>query len=82
MLSSAQHESLVEIIGSEQADLVALARAVNSRWLSDDEVRELNAVLFAVFMEHLGPDSEPDATGRAADDLVGLIEMQRESFFR
>jgi hypothetical protein len=78
-----QHQRLVEIVRRHRPELLTLARdEVNTRWLTDDEAHSLSDVLLAVFLDHLGDADEPDAEAAAADDLVGLVEMQREAFFR
>jgi hypothetical protein len=60
-----------------------LARhAINARWLDDDECEALTSALLNVFTTHLGPDDEPDAYGAKADDLIGLIEMQRRGYWQ
>lgn len=56
--------------------------AVNARWLDDDECETLTSALLDVFTSHLGPDDEPDAYAAKADDLIGLIEMQRPGYWQ
>jgi hypothetical protein len=82
-LTRAEHETLIEIIAREAPDRLPLARhAVNARWLDDDECETLTSALLDVFTSHLGPDDEPDAYAAKADDLIGLIEMQRPGYWQ
>jgi hypothetical protein len=63
-------------------DLLRLASdSVNHRWLSDEECEALSRVALDEFLAHLGPDDEPDQAGVEADDLLGVIEMQRRGFW-
>ena len=81
-LTSAQHRLLIALVEQRAPDLRALATdAVNRRWLSDDECESLARVALDELLAHLGPDDEPDRQGVEADDLVGLIEMQRRSYW-
>jgi hypothetical protein len=82
-LTRAEHDTLVEIIAREAPDHLALAQhAVNARWLDDDECETLTGALLNVFTAHLGPDDEPDTYGAKADDLIGLIQMQRPGYWQ
>lgn len=81
-LTSRQHLRLIRLVERRASDLRALATdAVNQRWLSDDECKALSRVALDEFLAHLGPDDEPDREGVEADDLLGVIEMQRRSFW-
>ena len=81
-LTSVQHRWLIALVQRRAPDLRALATdAVNQRWLSDDECEALSRVALDEFLAHLGPDDEPDREGVKADDLLGVIEMQRRSFW-
>jgi len=81
-LTTAQHDRLVRIVERRAPALLPLARdAVNKRWLSDEEVEALAGVALAEFLDHLGPDDEPDREGVEADNLLGVIEMQRRSYW-
>jgi hypothetical protein len=81
-LTRAEHETLIDIIGREKPELLPLARdAVNTRWLDDAECEALTSTLLNVFLAHLRPDDEPDRYGATADELTGLIEMQRPSYW-
>jgi hypothetical protein len=81
-LSSRQHRLLVELVRRRAPSLLQLATtAVNRRWLTDDEAAGFSQVALDEFLEHLGPDSEPDREGVAADDLMGDIEKQRRGFW-
>lgn len=80
-LTSSQHLRLIKLVEGRAPDLRALATdAVNQRWLSDEECEALSRVALDEFLAHLGPDDEPDREGVEADDLLGIIEMQRRSF--
>lgn len=80
-LTAAQHRRLVGIVERRAPDLVSLANQVNSRWLSDAECEALSRVALNEFLAHLGPDDEPDQAGADADELVGVIEMQRRGYW-
>ncbi len=81
-LTSSQHLRLIKLVERRAPDLKALAiDAVNQRWLSDDECGALSRVALDEFVAHLGPDDEPGREGVEADDLLGVIEMQRRSFW-
>jgi hypothetical protein len=56
--------------------------AVNKHWLSEEECEDLSRVVLAELLHHLGPDDQPDRNGAEADDLLGVIEMQRRSYWR
>jgi hypothetical protein len=81
-LTRTEHKTLVEIIARDAPDLLPLARdAVNVRWLDDDECERLTNALLDVFRSHLRPNDEPDMYGATADDLIGLVEMQRRGYW-
>jgi hypothetical protein len=50
--------------------------------LDDDECEALTSALLNVFTARLGPDDEPDTYGAKADDVIGLIEMQRRGYWQ
>lgn len=82
-LTTKEHRRLVEIIGRAAPDLVSLARdAVNTRWLTDDEVESLVSALLDVFLDSRDQDDEAWREGVDADDLLGRIAKQRLSFWR
>ena len=69
--------------GTARSLLLGLATdAVNQRWLSDEEAEALSRVALDEFLAHLGPGDEPDREGAEADDLLGMIEMQRRGYWR
>ena len=78
-----QHARLVALVERRAPDLRPIAaHAVNQRWLSDSEAEALSDVALQEFLDHLGPDDEPDQEGVDADDLLGVIEMQRRGYWR
>lgn len=81
-LTPVQHQRLIALVERRAPDLRGLvADAVNQRWLFDDECEALSRVALAEFLAHLGPDDEPDREGVEADELLGVIEMQRRGFW-
>lgn len=81
-LTQTQRDRLVGIVSRRAPALVSVAEAVNRRWLTDEECEALSDVALGEFLAHLGPNDEPDREGREADDLLGLIEMQRRSYWQ
>lgn len=82
-LTRRQHQALTDILGRDVPELLPLAEeAINQRWLEDEEVERLTSALLKIFLAHLGPDDEPDAYGARADELVGLVEMQRRAYWQ
>lgn len=81
-LTPTQHMRLVGILEQRAPDLLPLAGEVNRRWLSDEECEALSAVALGEFIDHLGPDDEPDGAGVDADELWGVIEMQRRGYWQ
>jgi len=81
-LTRLQSRRLARIVRRRAPDLVPTAEAVNQRWLSDEECEALSRVTRAEFLDHLGPNDQPDQEGVDADDLLGVIEMQRRGFWQ
>ena len=81
-LTPAQYGRLLRIVERRAPDLLPMAAEdVNERWLSEAECEALARVALDEFLDHLGPDDEPDRKGVEADELMGVIEMQRWSYW-
>jgi hypothetical protein len=60
----------------------SLARyGVNARLLTDDEANALSQVVRHVFERSLDENGEPDEHGKQADEILGLIDMQRQAYW-
>jgi hypothetical protein len=81
-LTPTQHRRLVTIVEDRAPELLPLVAEVNVRWLTDEECEALSHVALNEFIDHLGPDDEPDRAGVEADELVGVIEMQRRRYWQ
>ncbi|HMJ32315.1 MAG TPA: hypothetical protein VK501_00245 [Baekduia sp.] len=80
-LTLAQRSRLVAIVERRAPALLPLAGEINRRWLSDEECEALSRLALNEFLDHLGPDDEPDRAGVDADELVGVLEMHRRGYW-